>query len=206
LRVRGIARRKKLLEAAKTLLESRDMDAISLGDVAELAKVPKGSAYHFYTNIKDVYASLVSLLDEELHVDMDAPIRKHVRGWQEVVEILIERGYQFYLRNPSARQLLVGPKTLPELKMKDRQSDVVIGRMFEAHVARFFEMPAIPNRADVFFRAVEIADLMFCLSMLGHGAIVEEMNREAKRGAVAYLASYLPPTLPARKRVRKTPA
>ena len=60
LRVRGIARRDKLLEAARELLKSREMDEISLGDVAKLAKVPKGSAYHFYSNIVDVYASLVA--------------------------------------------------------------------------------------------------------------------------------------------------
>jgi AcrR family transcriptional regulator len=200
LRVRGIARRKKLLESARTLLQSREMDEISLGDVAQHAGVAKGSAYHFYANIKDVYASLVVQLEEELHEKMKAPIRKPVRSWTDVMEILIERGARFYLKNPSARQLLVGPKTLPELKMRDRQSDVVLGRMFEDHVATFFELPSIPGRSEIFFRSVEIADLMFCLSMLGHGGITEEMNREAKRAAVAYLASYMPRILPRKKR------
>ena len=93
-----------------------------------------------------------------------------------------------------------GPKPFPELKLRDRQSDVVIGRMFEDHVSSFFELPSIPGRSEIFFRAIEIADLMFCLSMLGHGDITEEMNSEAKRAAVAYLGSYIPATLPRRKR------
>jgi AcrR family transcriptional regulator len=203
LRVRGIARREKLLAAARELLQQRDLDTISLGDVAQLAKVPKGSAYHFYMNIKDVYASLVVLLDEELHGVMTAPIRKRIRSWPEIIEVLLERAAQWYLLNPAARQLLVGPKTLPELKLRDRQSDVVIGHVFEDHVSRFFELPALPRRGEIFFRAVEIADLMFCLSMLKHGHIVEEMTQEAKRASIAYLASYLPAILPTRKRPRE---
>ena len=41
---------------------------------------------------------------------------------------------------------------------------------------------------------------MFCLSMLGHGGITKEMNREAKRATVAYLASYIPKILLRKKR------
>ena len=200
LRQRGIARRDKLLQAAETLLESREMDEISLGDVALQAKVPKGSAYHFYLNIVDVYASLVARYDKELQAMMTAPLRGPVGAWPEVVEILLDRAAEFYLRKPSARQLLVGPKTLPELKMRDRQNDVLIGRIFEDQVASFFALPAVPNRSEVFFRSVEIADLMFCLSMLRHGVITQEMTQEAKRGSVAYLGSYFPAKLPRKKR------
>jgi AcrR family transcriptional regulator len=200
LRGRGIARRDKLLEAARQLLKERDLDEISLGDVAQLAKVPKGSAYHFYFNIVDVYASLVALLDKDLQALMAAPIRKPVDSWAEIVEILLDRAARFYFRNPHACQLLVGPKTPPELKMRDRQNDVVIGKVFEDHIADVFVLPPLPQRSDIFFRAIEIADLMFCLSMLGHAEITEEMTQEAKRAAVAYLASYIPVTLPRKKR------
>ena len=200
LRVRGIARRDKLLESARELLRTRDMDEITLGDVAKHSKVPKGSAYHFYSNIVDVYASLVALHDKELQALMSAPIRRRVKNWREIMEILLDRAALFYFRNPSARQLLVGPKTLPELKMRDRQNDVLIGRVFEDHVAASFILPALPHRSEIFFRAVEIADLMFCLAMLGHGEITVEMTTEAKRAAIAYLESYISAALPPRRR------
>jgi AcrR family transcriptional regulator len=199
LRVRGIARREKLLESARELLRTREMDDISLGDVAEHANVPKASAYHFYSNIVDIYASLVSLHDKELQVIMSGAIRNPVKSWPEIMEILLDRAAVFYFRNPSARQLLVGPKTLPQLKMRDRQNDVVIGKVFEDHITATFVVPPLPNRSEIFFRAVEIADLMFCLAMLGHGKITEEMTQEAKRGAIAYLSSYMPAKLPRRK-------
>ncbi|MGH8260071.1 MAG: hypothetical protein ACREUG_10315, partial [Steroidobacteraceae bacterium] len=98
----------------------------------------------------------------------------------------------------AARQLQVGPKTPPALKLHDRRSDIAIARLYEQHIASIFDLPQIANRSRLFFRAVEIADLMFCLSMLEHGSVTKEMCREADRAASAYLATYLPTALPFR--------
>ena len=53
-------------------------------------------------------------------------------------------------------------------------------------------------RTAIFFRAVEIADLMFSLSMLEHGAITPAMTEEAIRAVIGYLRTHLPATLPRR--------
>jgi AcrR family transcriptional regulator len=204
LRVRGIARRERLLEAARTLLQSHELDAVSLGDVAKRAQVPTGSAYHFYANIKDVYAALITLIEEELHSHHSAALGKRPRQWSDIVEELIERGVEYYSRNPAARKLLIGPHTPADLKYRDRQSDIGLARIFEEQVGRVFRLPNIPDLSNIFFRAVEIADLMFCLSMLQHGSITESMKSEAKRASVAYLATYLPRSLP-KKPVRSSP-
>ena len=92
LRKNGIARRQQLLHAARTLLETRELDQISLGEVAAAAKIPKGSAYHFYGDIKDLYASLLDSMEQELLEALDAPLRQRVRGWQELVELLNDVG------------------------------------------------------------------------------------------------------------------
>jgi AcrR family transcriptional regulator len=200
LHARGIARRKRLLDSARVLLRTRPLDEITLGDVAAHAKVPKGSAYFFYADVEDLYASLQSLIQQELIETLQRPIRARIRTWQDVVSAVNARGMEFYQRNPAARQLQIGPKTSPELKLRDRQSDVAIGKLYEQHVATFFELPALPDRSRVFFRAVEIADLMFCLSVLENGSITTAMCAEADRAAIGYLASYLPATLPKKKR------
>ncbi len=43
-----------------------DLDQISLGEAAAAAKIPKGSAYHFYDDIKHLYASLLDSMEQEL--------------------------------------------------------------------------------------------------------------------------------------------
>lgn len=200
LRVRGIARRRLLLDSARVLLETRDLDEISLGDVAAHAGVPKGSAYHFYEDIKDLYTALLALTEEELLAAQRLPITTRISAWPDVIRVLIERGVSHYAKNPASRQLQIGPKTPPELKLRDRQSDERLGGIYQEQIETFFELPEIPNRSRVFFHAVEIADLMFGLSVLERGEITREMSEEAVRAAVAYLRIYLPEKLPRRRR------
>lgn len=200
LRVRGIERRQKLMASARELLETRELDALSLGDVAARADVPKGSAYHFYADIKDLYSALLAQIEEEMLVEHREPITGAVRSWQDIIRIMIERGARYFEKDAAARQLLIGPKTPPELKMQDRRSDHALAKVFEEQVAALFELPEIDNRSVIFFRALEIVDLMFCLSMIEHKSITPEMNREAIRAAIAYLESYFPKKIPKRRR------
>jgi len=195
---RGIERRKRLLEAGRALLSERELDDISLGDVAARAGVPKGSAYHFYEDIADLYASLQAILQAELVAGQSRPIRTRVNRWQDVIMVLTQRGMRYYNNNAAARQLQIGPKTPPELKRRDRQSDLAIARLFEEHIDARFVLPVVPNRTRIFFRAVEIADLMFSLSVLEVGSVTTEMCWEARRAMTAYLESYFTSTLPSR--------
>jgi hypothetical protein len=96
--------------------------------------------------------------------------------------------------------LQIGPKTPPELKLRDRRSDLALASIYQQHINTFFELPELPDASQVFFRAVEIADLMFGLSVLETGKITEAMGAEAERATVAYLATYLPATLRRRRR------
>jgi AcrR family transcriptional regulator len=203
LRKNGIERRRQLLQAARSLLDTRELDQLSLGDIAAAAKIPKGSAYHFYADIKDLYASLLAGLEEELLAILDAPVRGKVRNWQHVVEILNERGVGFYASSRASTQLQIGPKVPTDLKLRDRKNDAAVGKIYEQHIDALFELPQISGRSSIFFRAVEIADLMFSLSVLEHGHITPEMAKEATRAMCAYLGCYIPETLP--RRQRKSP-
>lgn len=202
LRVRGIERRQKLLAAARTLLASHDLDQLSLGDVAATAGVPKGSAYHFYGDIKDLYSNLLASIEEEMLAAHREPIVPAPATWQDVMRVMIGRGAEHFASDAAARQLLIGPKTPPDLKIQDRQSDLTLGQVFEEQVSACFELPRLDQRSKVFFRALEIVDLMFSLSMLEHGHITDEMREEAVRASIAYLECYLPKRLPRRRRVR----
>jgi AcrR family transcriptional regulator len=198
-RAPGIARRKRLLEAARGLLGTRDLDEISLADVARAARIPKSSAYHYYGDIMDLYVQLIAVLGEEMLEDVSRPVRTGARGsWSDIVAALVRRGAHYFGHHRAARQLLISPKTPPALKLHDRQSDRRIAKLFEEQIESRFILPARKARTVIFFRAVEIADLMFSLSMLEHGAITASMTDEAVRAVVGYLRAHFPQTLPRR--------
>lgn len=80
--------------------------------------------------------------------------------------------------------------------MRDRGNDVALGKLYENHVANHFRLPRNTDWSRIFFRAVEIIDLMSCLSMVECGTISQEYAEEAVRAAVGYLGAHLPANLP----------
>ncbi len=198
-RAPGIARRKRLLAAARALLGHRDLDEISLADVARAARIPKSSAYHYHSDILDLYVQLIGVLGEEMLADVRRPIHGAAsRSWSDIVAALVRRGAHYFGSHRAARELLISPKTPPALKLRDRQSDKLIAKLFEEQIERRFVLPKRRARTAIFFRAVEIADLMFSLSMLEHGSITAHMTEEAICAVVGYLRTHFPATLPRR--------
>jgi len=196
---RGILKRRRMLDAARSLLAYRDLHEITLRDIARAAGVATSSAYHFYADVEELFVSLQAEVQRELVGALQRPLRPPFARWRDVIVAINRRGVRFYNSNPAARQLQIGPRTPPELKLRDRRSDAAIGRLYEQHIDRYFELPPLPRRSTVFFRAVEIADLMFCLSVVDAGLITAEMHAEADRACIAYLDTYLPPALPRRR-------
>lgn len=194
---RGRARREKLLQTAAELLGEKELEEITFNEVAQRAEIPKGSAYHFYANVMDLYSALTEQIGADLLECLAAPLGdREIKRWEDVIAALCKRTEEFYGERPEARQLLIGGKTPPQYKRTDRDNDLRIGGVVKTHLAQHFKLPSIPNELDVLFYAVEIIDLLYCLSMIRHNCITEEMGEEAIRAGVAYLRTYLPEILP----------
>jgi hypothetical protein len=149
----------------------------------------------------DLYVQLTAVLGEEMLEDIRRPLKgPPPLAWTDVVAALVRRGARYFDDHRAARQLLISPKTPPALKLRDRQSDRRIAQHFEEQIEHRFVLPARRDRTALFFRAVEIADLMFSLSMLEHGAITPHMTEEAVGAVSAYLRTHFPAVLPRRRR------
>jgi AcrR family transcriptional regulator len=194
----GIARRQLLLNTARKLLHTTRLADLSLGEVARRAKVAKGSAYFFYDDINALCVSLKALIEHEFQDVLRAPLNESVSSWQHLVRLLFDRGVSFLQEDPAACQLAIGVDASPKLKLMERTNDVVLGRIIDEQVSTQFQLPLLPDRPKLFFRALELADVMLSLSMIEHGKITPEYVEEAYRAAIAYLQIYLPDKLPAK--------
>lgn len=194
---RGMVRREALIEAARQLLAETEINQINLSAIAERAGIPVGSAYHFYSEPAQIYKELAHLITIEMIGGAQAPLK--VETWQEIVGAFIEEGARFFNANPAARQLMLGGGTPPEIKHAACREDNLFGDHLRAQIAASFEMPALDDPEGLFFRAIQIADTMFCLSTYDHDIVTEPGLREAKVATIAYLETYLPRIMP-RKR------
>jgi AcrR family transcriptional regulator len=188
---RGVERRTALLQAARELLEEREIEDVSFRDIASRAGVPEGSAYHFYANRFDLFTALAAELSEDF-------IKAHRRAvpvskrsdWKELAEHLVDVGARIYASSAPARQLLIGAKTPPEVKQADRINDRRVGDVMYEVFSKYFVIPDNDGMRAAFYFFIEITDLMFMLSLMEHGKITRAMTVEAKRAGLGYLGSY----------------
>lgn len=197
---KGAERRQQLLDSAAELLRSRSLDELSLKDIAEHADIPVGSAYHFFANAYDLFVALAEVFMATLHEVLGRPYTDaETSTWPRLLETIIDRAARLYDENPAYRQLIIGPKTPPEIKLADRRNDELVGQLLHGVFDQHFVLDATEADRDVFFYATEIVDLLFSLSVIRHGRITADLLAEAKRAAHAYLASYLPAELARRE-------
>lgn len=190
---RGRARRRHLLDSAREILNEKSIGDVSLQEISDHAGIPISSAYHFYENKNALFAALAVDFGNELADVIANPYSAAEVGcWEDIIDIAIDRAANWYAENPSARQLLIGGKASPEIKLSDRVNDERLGEIVEAVIAENFALPEFENRRQKFFYFIEMADLMMSLSEIYHGEIREDMVNEAKIACKAYLGAFLP--------------
>ncbi len=191
-RAPGRKRRQDLLNATYDLLCEQEIEDISFRDIAKRARVPEGSAYHFFANRFDVFAELACALNEEFARAHEKPVPSSKRKTSvQLAGHMVDIGARIYARNPAARQLFIGGKTPYEVKQAERINDRDVGDAMHRSFARYFDIPDTREIRDAFYYFIEITDLMFTLSIVEHGKITPAMLKEAKRAGAAYLESYL---------------
>lgn len=191
---RGRARRRALLQAARELLFERDLEQINLPAVAERAGIPASSTYHFYGDMKELYKDLSREIAAEM---IAAPVEcQRPKSWADLVRVYASAGAEFYNRDMAARQLMLGPKTPPDIKRAGCAREAGFGDSLMAFIAQYFTLPQLPRPSEIFFRAIQIADAMFMISVEDHDQVTEQYVEEAGNAMIAYLGLYLPRLLP----------
>jgi AcrR family transcriptional regulator len=194
---RGRARREALLLAARTLLQERDMDEISLPMVSERAGIPASSTYHFFPDIRVLYKDLARSIADEM-TQLTLPVTTYQR-WQDCVATFMKASATYFNSDAAARQLLLGPKTVPDIKRAACHDDRRFGAVLFDLLESVYHLPQMQHPVLTCFYAIQIADTFFSLSVLDHGEINDKMLDEAVVGATSYLANYLPPILELRE-------
>lgn len=199
---KGQARRQALLEAARALLAQHALDQLTLPVIAEHAGIPASSAYHFYPDLLELYKELAASISEEMAAFM--PSSSDAQTWEDVVREVSAKVRDYLNADRAALQLLNGPKTNPEIKAAGSGNDLRIGIELRQLISRHFEVPSFPKQDEIFFRAIQISDLMFSLSVAKHGSITDEYFDDGSNAMLAYLSLYIPRMLP--RRLSRPPA
>ncbi len=193
---RSLERRLKIMSAAKELLESNPVSAISLYDVARRAEIPPSSVYHFFPKIEHLLQTLSIEVFEAFDKCIEEPISpEQVQHWSDIAYVLESRMQKYYQSNPVARALILGQHLYGDILTADHQHDEYLGRQIHAIYDSFFELPELPETYNVFAIALQASDKVYAMSHQEFGNITDTMAMEGWRVSKAYLGLYLPDQL-----------
>lgn len=196
---RGVERREVLIAAAKELMGRYPLEDVSFRVVAQAARVPQSSAYHFYANKYDLFSAVAS---EVLILFVEAyskPVPKEKAAtWQDLMGEMVDRSIAIFRTDVVARELIIGPKTAPEIIPDDAWVDERLYSAIIDQLNEHFIVPEVPDLAEKLKFASTIFKSLLTVSLREGGEITDAIAGEAKRACCGYLSTYLPASLPRR--------
>ncbi|WP_425046201.1 TetR/AcrR family transcriptional regulator [Primorskyibacter sp. S87] len=197
---RGVQRRKRLVEAARHFLETRDPQEISFKEIAKHAEVPEGSAYHFFANKYDLFSSLAAELGQSFVTVVAEPFEPgSVGSWQEFFARIIDRSCAIYRSDLVARKILLGVTMPNEVKHVDQENIEAYVAAMEERFYDMFDARPIPKFRQRLNYALTMIDAIFELDFSEHGNLTDDIVEEAKLMMIGYLAHFIPENLEMKK-------
>ncbi|ASA57837.1 TetR/AcrR family transcriptional regulator [Vibrio gazogenes] len=190
-------RLERIRSAAINLASKRDVNTISIYDIAKEASIAASSVYHHYPNVEalmcelmdDVFTDFETVLNQA--VDSDK-----VTHWSDINR-MIEKGFvDYYRTSPLAQHTLLGQHTYMTIRHADAQNDQLLAQKVESIYREHFVLPPLPTDVNIFAVALQVADKVYSMNYREDGDIAPEMEREAIILTEAYLGAYLPQVLP----------
>ncbi len=191
-RAPGRLRYEKLLEATDQLLSERDATDISLYDIADRAKVPAASVYHFLPSVTAAFVGLAQRYQEKT-LDLLAEPLDHaaLTGWQDVAAIKAEAGRQFYESHVVAKKLFLGSEYTWQIRQQESRLNRSAADLLLRDYNRHFVIPKDEFLADKIEIAIGLIDATWALSYIRHGSVTDAFAAEANRAYVGYLRGYI---------------
>ena len=193
---RSQARVTALLDAADHLLMERDLADIGLYDVANLAKVPPTSAYHFFPTKESVFLALAERYLQTLHAKLEEPIDPAaIEQWPELIAARYHRVVDYFNEFLPARKLFMGTAIGSDVQTLDFDDMKTLSEWMYHSLNVYFEMPYLKDPGFKFTVLFGIYDGIWATSYAKHGYITADYAREGLRAGLAYLATFLPQTI-----------
>lgn len=194
---RGDERRRLLLQATHTLLQTLEFRELTFVAVCERAGIPHGSARHFYPDLDALLQGLLGELGRRHDAALAEPLpRSAKRSWRALVHTMIERSFQFQERNPVFAKLTIGGYMPPQLKRLDRDADYDRAHFLLTQLDTYFVLPRLRDSERVAYYATEIIDTAFMLSMRENNHIAPWWVKRAKEAATSVLAQHFGELMP----------
>jgi AcrR family transcriptional regulator len=188
-----------ILDSAERLLAEFEAEDISVYTLAEDAQISPPSIYQFFSDANQVFIALSERIHGQFVSAFDRPPHGEFGTWQELLSLRFKEGRDFYNSHAAARRLLLGSGLSAAIRARDLQIDRQLAVNSVEEIQRYFIFPDIPDLVERFTELLVINDALWALSVHRHGTITDGYEEQARRAREAYVRTFLPEYLPARR-------
>lgn len=189
-----------LLDATNALLAERNATDVGLYDIAERAKVPPASVYHFFPTREAAFIALAEhYLERFYELTRLQPLdRSQILRWPDLFEHSSNRAVKFYNAHPVMLKLFFGGAMSPEIRRRDLDYVRNLSAGGYEWMNRYFIMPYLPDAEMKFSVVWSIYDAVTVASYERHGCVTPAYHHELLEALIGYCRTFLPEALPLR--------
>ena len=185
-----------LMQAVETLLAQHGPSEITIQMIADEARMPTATVYHFFPSAEAAMFAQARVYVERFEkMSAEGRTPEERRSWQGAWRIGMQKGRDLYISNVACMRLLLGPDVPRDVQTYDSDFNVRVGRTTAKHLHDYFVMPPIEGLEAICTNAVEISDTFWRMSFERHATITDAYFEESIRAVIAYLRTYIPEVL-----------
>lgn len=202
-RGRGVIRYEGLLDSLEALLVDRDLEEVGLYQIAEHARVPHASVYHFFPTKEAAFMALVQRYVSEIRAQQKhRPVPPEaLRSWQDFLAQELREAIGFFRLTPQAKKLFLGRFGGMETWRAEIAQNTSAAQLLFKRLNCAFHLPFIRDAETKLLTFIEVIDAVLGISYVRDGEITDEAVEEAHRASVAYCRLFLPEQMELREDV-----
>jgi AcrR family transcriptional regulator len=202
-RGRGVIRYEGLLDSLEALLVDRDLEEVGLYQIAEHARVPHASVYHFFPTKEAAFMALVQRYVSEIRAQQKhRPVPPEaLRSWQDFLARELRDAIDFFRLTPQAKKLFLGRFGGMETWRAEIAQNTSAAQLLFKRLNCAFHLPFIRDAETKLLTFIEVVDAVLGISYVRDGEITDEAVEEAHRASVAYCRLFLPEQMELREDV-----
>lgn len=187
----------RIQNAMISLTKTRNINNISIYDIASEAHMSSSTIYYYYPNVE---ALLSTMIDDILSgffdvVDCVSKL-ENLTHWKDVNRNLEIKFARYCENNPLAFKSLYTQHQFASVKEKEIENDIKLGNAILKLYDDKFHLPKLPDNKNIFTIALQVSDKLYQSYHDDNGFMYEDIVDEAIILTESYLNYYLPQHLP----------
>lgn len=206
---RSRKRFQEILDVTEELLQTANIEDLSLSDIGQKANISKASVHYHFQTVAAIQLELARRHDDVIVALLDAKgaelEQQRHPNWQDWLRIKADVARHYFNTHRAACECLLGPVLHRRNRLLSMENNERIGYGKLRSLINAFEVSNEALLQDIMPYAGEILDTFWSGSYVKHGYIDDRAFEESIRAVVGYLRNFLPEIMVLKKQAEDAP-